>query len=56
MISRFTSVLSNHNIANMSNASRGDFAYTLFDLEDTVAEELLEKLRSLEGVFRVRNL
>ena len=56
MISRFTSVLSDHNIANMSNASRGDYAYTLVDLEDTIAEELLEKLRGLEGVFRVRDL
>lgn len=56
MISRFTSILADQNIANMTNASRGEFAYTLFDLEDAVEDEQLEKIRKLEGVFRVRKI
>lgn len=54
MISQFTNILADNNIANMSNASRGDFAYTLLDLEDKVSEETLESLKKVEGVYRVR--
>ena len=54
MISSFATVLSEVNIANMSNSSRGDYAYTLIDLDTGVTEELLEQLRSIDGVIRVR--
>ncbi len=54
MISQFTAVLADTNIANMNNASRGDYAYTLFDLEDIPSEEVLSALRSIEGVSKVR--
>ena len=37
MISRFTDVLADTNIRNMSNASKGDFAYTLLDLDSAVS-------------------
>ena len=56
MISRFTGILADQNIANMSNASRGEFAYTLFDLEDDVTDAQLAQIRSLDGVFRVRRI
>ncbi len=54
MISSFATVLSEVNIANMSNSSQGDYAYTLIDLDTGVTEELLEQLRSIDGVIRVR--
>ena len=54
MINQFTEILSDNNIVNMANASRGEYAYTLLDMEDEVAEEKLEQLRSAEGVLRLR--
>ncbi len=54
MISQFTSILSDTNIVNMSNTSRGQYAYTLLDLEDKLKEETLEKLSAIDGVMRVR--
>ena len=54
MISRFTDILSDTNIANMTNASRGEYAYTLIDLETPVTEETLSRLRETEDVIRVR--
>lgn len=54
MISQFTSILSDTNIVNMSNTSRGQYAYTLLDLEDRLKEDTLEKLSAIDGVMRVR--
>ena len=54
MISRFTDVLSDTNIQNMSNTSKGDYAYTLFDLDTPVSEEVVFQLRAIEGVVKVR--
>lgn len=56
MISQFTTILSedNHNIANMTNKSRGDYAYSMFDLEHDVSPELVRKLEAVEGVLKVR--
>lgn len=54
MISQFTTLLADTNIDNMSNTSRGAYAYTLLDLEDPVDPEIVERLRSIDGVIRVR--
>ena len=56
MISQFTTVLggSGYNISDMTNKSKGDYAYTLIDLEDSITDELEEKMQSIEGVVRVR--
>ncbi|MDO5344945.1 MAG: 3-phosphoglycerate dehydrogenase family protein [Lachnospiraceae bacterium] len=54
MISQFTGILSDTNIVNMSNTSRGEYAYTLLDLEDQVSANTLEMLKGIEGVLRVR--
>ena len=54
MISQFTDILAETNIVNMNNSSRGDYAYTLFDLEDPINMNSLEALRAVEGVARVR--
>ncbi len=56
MITAFTSIIgeSGVNIAEMANKSRGDVAYTMFDLDSPAAEDIAEKLRAVDGVFRVR--
>lgn len=54
MISRFTEVLSDMNIVNMSNTSKGDYAYTLFDLDTKVTQEIVDRIRAIEGTVKVR--
>ncbi len=56
MISQFTTVFggAGMNISDMTNKSRGDYAYTIIDLEDTVSEDIVKKLQKVEGVIRVR--
>lgn len=56
MISKFTTVFSNYgmNITDMTNKSKGDWAYTMLDLETKVPDEALTELRNIEGVVRVR--
>lgn len=54
MIGRFADILSDTNIKNMSNTSKGDYAYTLLDLDARVSSEIVEQLRAVEGVVKVR--
>lgn len=44
------------NIANMINKSRGDYAYTIIDVEMPAKEEDISRLQQIEGVIRVRVL
>ena len=56
MLGQFTDIFatSDINIANMVNKSKGDYAYSLFDLDSLASEEVLNKIRAVEGVLRVR--
>lgn len=56
MIGQFTKVLAeeNMNIADMSNKSKGGFAYTMIDIDSKVPDIVPEELRKIEGVLRVR--
>ena len=56
MISQFTSILGNEgvNIADMTNKSKGEYAYTLLDLESTVSKKALDALDHVDGVLKVR--
>ena len=58
MIGQFASVLgeADINIANMANQSRGEYAYTMFDLDNVIHSDLVERLQSISGVFKVRVL
>ncbi len=42
------------NISDMTSKSRGDFAYTMLDIETAPTPEMLQHLRQLDGVLRVR--
>ncbi len=46
----------NLNIEYMMNVSRGALAYTMLDLNDHAPPKALQRLRSLEGIKRVRDL
>lgn len=56
MISQFTTALGDagYNISDMTNKSKGDYAYTLIDLEDKITDALVKKLTKVDGVIRVR--
>lgn len=56
MIGKFSNILGDAdiNITDMVNKSRGDYAYSLLDLEASVTEETVGKLRELEHVLKVR--
>ncbi len=42
------------NIADLLNKSRGEYAYTLIDTDGAVSEDLLAKMRRIEGVLSAR--
>lgn len=58
MISQFTKIMGDAgvNILDMTNKSRGDYAYTMMDLEAPANESLIEKLEAIEGVLKVRTI
>ncbi len=55
-ISQFTAALAadNINISDMINRSKGEYAYSMFDLDEPTPETVAEHLAKIEGVFRVR--
>jgi D-3-phosphoglycerate dehydrogenase / 2-oxoglutarate reductase len=42
------------NIADLLNKSRGEYAYTLIDADGAIGDDLLSRLRSIEGVLSAR--
>lgn len=56
MITKFTACFGDIgiNITDMTNKSKGEVAYTMLDIEEPASEEIIRKLQSIEGVFRVR--
>ncbi len=56
MITKFTGVFGEVgiNIDNMTNKSKGDYAYTMIDTDSAITDELVKKLEGIEGVIRVR--
>jgi len=58
LLSSITSVLSAEkiNVENLSNKSRGEYAYTLVDVGKPVTDHSLDAIRSVEGVLRLRYL
>ena len=55
-LSRFTTAMAseNINIAGLVNKSRGDYAYTMLDLDHTPSQHAVEELKKIDGVLRVR--
>lgn len=62
MVGQFSTLLAERefNIADMLNRSRGDWAYTLIDIDnklsDDQAEDILTRLHKINGVVKARHL
>ncbi|MCR4869039.1 MAG: 3-phosphoglycerate dehydrogenase, partial [Lachnospiraceae bacterium] len=56
LIAKYTTILgdANINVADMTNKSRGEYAYALLDVDSPVSAEVAEKLEAVDGVIRVR--
>lgn len=56
MLGAILALIAEHNInvVDMLNKSRGEVAYTLIDLEQRPGDQLLDDLRSIDGVVGVR--
>ncbi len=56
MLANITAQLSGDgvNVENMTNKSRGDFAYTLVDVGSPVEESVIDDIRAIDGIIRVR--
>lgn len=55
-IAKFTTVFGNAdiNIEDMTNKSKGDYAYTLLDVGTPVTDAVVKELQSIDGVIKVR--
>ena len=56
MLTQFTGAFSsvNINITDMVNKSKGDYAYTVLDVEAAINEDVATKLAAIQGVLKVR--
>ena len=54
VIAKYTDALSNVNISDMINKSKGDVAYTIINTDHAIPAEAVEKLNNMESVIRVR--
>ena len=56
MITKFTGAFGDLgiNISELNNKSKGENAYSMFDVDSPVTDEIVEKLNAIDGVFRVR--
>ena len=55
-LSQFTAAVSaeNINISDLMNRSRGEYAYTILDLDHSASDAVVEAIRQIDGVLRVR--
>ena len=56
MIGQFSAILADDgiNIANMTNKSRNAYAYTMIDVENEITDDIVEELKQVKEVLRVR--
>ena len=58
MISQITAFFGNQhlNIEKLANKGKGNYAYTLIDLNHPMPHDTVERLKEIDGVLRVRRL
>ena len=58
MLTRIMGVLSdeNINVENMTNKSKGDYAYTMVDVDTRITDKVADELRTISNMIRVRVL
>lgn len=56
IIAKFTTVLGDAdvNVSDLTNKGKGDYAYSLIDVDSVVDDDVVEKISELDGVLRVR--
>lgn len=56
IIAKFTTVLGDAdvNVSDLTNKGKGDYAYSLIDVDSVVADDVVGKISGLDGVLRVR--
>lgn len=56
MIGQFSAILAEDgiNIANMTNKSKGAYAYTMIDVENEITQDILDDIQGINDVLRVR--
>ncbi len=56
MVGQISAVLADAglNIADLINKSRGDYAYTLIDVEGEVSSAVMDKISGIQGILRLR--
>ncbi len=56
MLTKITGIVANDNIniENLLNKSRGDYAYTMLDIDDADIAQLQTEIEAIDGVIRVR--
>ena len=58
MITQFSGIFSDAgiNISDMVNSSKGEYAYTMMDVDGDVTDDFVSKLEAIDGVIRVRKV
>lgn len=58
MVGQITAILANDhiNIRDMMNKSKGEYAYTMLDLDSEVSSTVMEELKSIGGIIKVRKV
>ena len=56
MLSQITSIVSARgiNIENLSNGSKGDFAYTIVEMSVKVPDDVVAEIAAIDGIIKVR--
>ena len=57
-LSKFTAAVAAEkaNISDMVNRRRGEYAYTMLDLDHAVSDNVIEEIKKINGVLRVRKV
>ena len=56
ILSSITSIIGEMgiNVAGMINNHKGDYAYTIIDVEDEINDDVLERIKTIDGVITTR--
>jgi D-3-phosphoglycerate dehydrogenase len=56
MITQFTGAFSSKgiNVSDMVSKSRGDWAYTIFDISEKADASIIDAVKGIDGVVKVR--
>ena len=54
MLNRLTNVFEGVNIAHMTNKSKGNYSFCVFDIDSESTQQMADKLNSIDGVLKAR--